>query len=125
MDGETELTGRIMSCALEVHRQLGPGLLESTYESALCIEMKAKGLAFSRQVAIPLRPRGELIAEHRLDLIVENTVVVDVKSVERLAPPHWAQISTYLRVAGLKVGLLLNFNSPTLRAGTRRVVLNA
>ena len=125
MDGETELAGRIMGCALEVHRQLGPGLLESTYESALCIEMKAKGLRYARQVSIPLHYRGELIAEHRLDLIVEGTIVVEIKSVERLVPLHWAQVLTYLRVASLKVGLLVNFNSPTLRAGTRRVVLNA
>ena len=125
MDGNTELTRRIIGCALEVHRQLGPGLLENVYESALCIEMNAQGLAFARQVGVPLYYRGELVSEHRPDLIVENEVVVEVKSVENLAPLHWAQVLTYLRVTGLQVGLLLNFNSPTLRAGTRRVVLNA
>ena len=125
MDGNTELTRRIIGCALEVHRQLGPGLLENVYESALCIEMNAQGLAFARQVGVPLYYRGELVSEHRPDLIVENEVVVEVKSVENLAPLHRAQVLTYLRVTGLQVGLLLNFNSPTLRAGTRRVVLNA
>jgi GxxExxY protein len=104
---------------------LGPGLLENVYESALCIELKVNRLAFTRQVGIPLYYRGELIAEHRPDLIVEGQVIVEVKSVERLAPIHWAQVLTYLRATGLHVGLLLNFNSPTLRAGTRRVVLNA
>ena len=125
MDGNTELTERIIGCALEVHRRLGPGLLENVYESALCIELKVNRLAFTRQVGIPLYYRGELIAEHRPDLIVEGEVIVEVKSVERLAPIYWAQVLTYLRVTGLHVGLLLNFNSPTLRAGTRRIVLDA
>ena len=125
MDGETELTRRIIGCAVEVHRRLGPGLLENVYESALCIELRTQGLSYERQIGIPLYYRGELISEHRPDLVVEKEVVVEVKSVERLSPLHWAQVLTYLRVTGLKVGLLLNFNSPTLRAGTRRIVLNA
>lgn len=125
MDGNTELTQRIIGCALEVHRRLGPGLLENVYESALCIEMRIQGLSFTRQVGIPLYYRGELISEHRPDLVVENEVIVEVKSVERLTPLCWAQVLTYLRVTGLHVGLLLNFNSPTLRAGTRRIVMNA
>lgn len=125
MDGETELTKAIIGCGVEVHRRLGPGLLENVYESALCIELRTQGLEFSRQVGIPLYYRGELISEHRPDLIVENKVIVEVKSVERLAPLHWAQVLTYLRVTGLHVGLLMNFNSPTLRAGMRRIVLNA
>jgi GxxExxY protein len=125
MDGDTETTDRILRCALEVHRAIGPGLLESVYESALCIELRASNIVFARQIGIPLFYKGELISEHRPDLIVENKVVVEVKSVERLAPIHWAQLLTYLRVASLNVGLLLNFNSPTLKAGTRRVVLKA
>lgn len=125
MDGETELTRRIIGCAVEVHRRLGPGLLENVYEFAMSIELKTQGLGFERQVGIPLYYRGELISEHRLDLIVEKKVVVEIKSVERLAPLHWAQVLTYLRVTKLQVALLLNFNSPTLRAGTRRIVLNA
>ena len=125
MDGETELTRRIIGCAVEVHRRLGPGLLEGVYESALCIELRTQGVSYSRQVGIPVYYRGELISEHRPDLIVENEAIVEVKSVERLAPIHWAQLLSYLRITGLHVGLLLNFNSPTLRSGTRRVVLNA
>jgi len=82
-------------------------------------------LNYERQIGIPLYYRDELISEHRPDLIVEKEVIVEVKSVERLSPLHWAQVLTYLRVSGLRVGLLLNFNSPTLRAGTRRIVLNA
>ena len=91
----------------------------------MCIELRTQGLTFTRQIGIPLYYRGELISEHRPDLVVENQIIVEVKSVERLAPLHWAQVLTYLRVSGLRVGLLLNFNSPTLRAGMRRVVLNA
>ena len=97
MDGETELTRRIIGCGLEVHRRLGPGLLENVYESALCIEMRAQGLSYERQVGIPLYYRGELISEHRPDLIVEKEVIVEVKSVERFSPLHWAQVLTYLR----------------------------
>jgi GxxExxY protein len=125
MEGNTETTERILRCALEVHRCLGPGLFETTYETALCIEMAASGVRFERQVRVPLFYRGELIAEHRIDLVVEDEVVVEIKSVERLAPIHWAQVLTYLRVKSLKVGLILNFNSPTMREGIRRVVLNA
>jgi GxxExxY protein len=125
MDGDTETTDRILRCALEVHRVLGPGLLENVYESALCIELKANNIGFVRQLGVPLFYKGELISEHRPDLIVENKVVVEVKSVEQLAPIHWAQVLTYLKVTSLNVGLLLNFNSPTLKAGTRRVVLGA
>lgn len=104
MDGETELTGRIMACAVEVHRRLGPGLLESTYESALCIEMKAKGLTYARQVRIPLHYRGELIAEHRLDLIVEGTIVVEITSVERLAErrPTYRSASAILIISRVR-----------------------
>ena len=118
MDGNTELTERISGCALEVHRRLGPGLLENVYESALCIELKFNRLAFTRQVGMPLYYRGELIAEHQPDLVVEGQVIVEVKSVERLAPIHWAQVLTYLRATGLHVGLLLN--STVLHFGPRR-----
>lgn len=125
MDGNTATSERIIGCAIEVHKRLGPGLLESVYESALCIEFKEQGLAFKRQVGIPLYYRGELISEHRPDLIVNDEVIVEIKSVEQLAPIHMAQMLTYLRVAALHVGLILNFNSETMKKGTRRVVLNA
>ena len=125
MDGNTLTTDRIIRCAVEVHRHLGPGLLETTYERALAIELAANRIAFEQQVRVPVFYRDELIAEHRIDLIVEDEVIVEIKSVERLAPIHWAQVLAYLRVRSLKVGLLLNFNSPTIQAGTRRVVLNA
>ena len=125
LDGNTDLTDRILGCAINVHRQLGPGLLESVYESALSIELRYRGIPFKRQVGFPLYYRGELISEHRPDLIVEETVIVEVKTVERFAPIHTAQMLTYLRVTSLQLGLLLNFNSETMKAGIRRVVLKA
>ena len=125
MDGNSATTERIIGCAIEVHRHLGPGLLESVYESALCIELRARSLPFKRQVGLPLYYKGELISEHRPDLIVDDEVIVEIKSVDRLAPIHTAQMLTYLRVTSLRVGLILNFNSQTMKDGTRRVVLNA
>ena len=125
MDGDTDITDRIIGCAIEVHKHLGPGLLESVYESALCVEFNVRLLPFRRQIGIPLYYKGELISEHRPDLIVANQVIVEIKSVDRLAPIHVAQMLTYLRVASLRVGLILNFNDLTMTQGTRRVVLNA
>ena len=125
MDGDTNTTDRIIRCAIEVHRHLGPGLLESVYEAALCIELQSDALPFKRQPGIPLVYKGQLISEHRPDLIVNDSVIVEIKSVDRLAPIHVAQLLTYLRVASLRVGLILNFNSQTMKEGTRRVVLNA
>jgi GxxExxY protein len=113
----------IIGCAIEVHRHLGPGLLESIYESALCIELREAGLQFQRQVALPLWYKGELLGEHRPDLIIGEQVVVEVKSIERLAPVHTAQMLTYLRVAKLRMGLILNFNSEVLHSGIKKVFL--
>jgi len=117
------VTEEIIGCAIEVHKQLGPGLLESVYESAMCIELTAAGLRFARQVGIPLYYKGTLISEHRPDLVVAERVIVEIKSVERFDPIHTAQMLTYLRVTGLKTGLVLNFNSALLKHGVRRVLL--
>jgi len=118
-----DITERIIGCAIEVHRHLGPGLLESVYENSLCIEMSAANLAFKRQVAVPLYYKGELVSEHRPDLVVEDAVIVEIKSIERLDKIHTAQMLTYLRVAGLRTGLILNFNTWAWRDGLRRVLL--
>jgi GxxExxY protein len=118
-----KLTERIIGCAIEVHRQLSPGLLESIYESALCVELEWEKLRFQRQVALPVEYRGRPLGEHRLDLIVEEMVVVELKSVERFEPVLEAQLLTYLRLAKLRVGLLINFNSRLLRDGVKRYVL--
>jgi GxxExxY protein len=118
-----ELTERIIGCAIEVHRQLGPGLLEATYESALCIELEDAGLKYQRQLIVPVVYKGRMVGEYRLDLIVEDAVVVEIKSVERFDPVFEAQVLTYLRVTGKKVGLLMNFNSRMLRQGIKRFSL--
>ena len=125
LDGNTELTERIIGCAIEVHRELGPGLPEAVCETALCIELESRGLPFKRQVGVPVHYKGQLISEHRPDLIVADEIVVEVKSIERIAEVHVAQVRTYLRLTSLHVGLIMNFNSATMRAGIRRVVLNA
>jgi len=118
-----DITDQIIGCAIEVHRHLGPGLLESVYESALCLELKSVGLPFTRQVGVPVYYKGELIAEHRPDLVVKEEVVVEIKSVEHFNPVFLAQMLTYLRITGLHVGLILNFNRPVMTDGVRRVSL--
>ena len=123
MIGKDPLTEKIIGCAMAVHRELGPGLLESTYEEAMCIEMADAGLKFQRQVIFPVKYKGRNIGEYRLDLIVEDVVVLELKSVERFDLIFEAQILTYLRVAGKRVGLLINFNSALLRNGIKRYVL--
>jgi GxxExxY protein len=117
------LTERIIGCAIEVHRVLGPGLLEATYEAALAIEMTDAALSFQQQLVVPVSYKNRLIGEHRIDFLVENAVVVELKSVERFDPLFEAQVLTYLRVTGKKRGLLLNFNSRLLKDGVRRFVL--
>ena len=121
--GMDKLTERIIGCAIEVHRQLGPGLLESIYESALCVELEFEKIQFQRQVALPIEYQGRPLGEHRLDLIVEEKVVVELKSVERFDPVFEAQLLTYLKLAKLRVGLLIKFNSRLLPDGVKRFVL--
>ena len=117
------LTERIIGCAIEVHRVLGPGLLEAIYEAALAMEFEAEGLRFQRQLVIPVYYKQRPIGEHRLDLLVEDAVIVELKSVERFDPLFEAQVLTYLRLSGKRRGLLLNFNSRLLKDGIRRFVL--
>ena len=97
-----QLSESIIGCGIEVHRHLGPGLLEGIYESGLCIELRRAHLEYQRQVSLPLFYKGELLGEHRPDLIVGRQIVVEAKSIERLAPIHTAQMLTYLRIAGLR-----------------------
>jgi len=123
METRDPLTERILGCAIEVHRTLGPGLLESTYEEAMCIELEEAGLDFIRQSSIPLFYKGRPIGEYRLDLVVENKVVVEIKAVSRLDPIFEAQVLTYLKVTGKRVGLLINFHSSLLKQGVKRFVL--
>ena len=117
------LTERIIGCAIAVHRELGPGLLETTYEQALCIELEEAGLSCGRQVSVPITYKGRKIGGYRLDLLVEDVVVVEVKSVERLQPLFEAQLLAYLRAANKRVGLVLNFNTRLLKDGIKRLIL--
>ena len=120
-----ELTKKIIGAAIEVHRTLGPGLLESAYEECLCRELTVRGVPFARQVALPVEFKGlRLDCGYRLDLLVEKKVVVEIKAVESLLPIHEAQLLTYLKLGGWKVGLLINFNVPILMNGIRRRVLH-
>ena len=116
-----DITEQIIGCAIEVHRHLGPGLLESVYESAMCVELETAGLPFARQIGVPVYYKGELIAEHRPDLVVKDEVVVEIKSVEQFNPVFVAQMLTYLQITGLRVGLILNFNRPVMKDGIKRV----
>ena len=123
MDHDTVLTERIIGSAIEVHRALGPGLLEGTYQKALCAEFVHRGLVFESERRVPLRYRNCCIGEYRIDLIVEDRVVVEVKSVLHWEPVFESQVLTYLRITGIRVGLLMNFNKPVLKAGIKRFVL--
>jgi GxxExxY protein len=121
---EEALTGRVIGAAIEVHRQLGPGLLESAYEECLCHELHLNGLSFQRQAAFPVLYKSiRLDCGYRADLIVEGKVVVELKAIDALTDLHKAQLLTYLRISGLRVGLLLNFNSVVLKDNMVRLVL--
>jgi GxxExxY protein len=111
-----------IGACVEVHRNLGPGLLETAYEECLCLELESRGIRFVRQQAMPVFYRGSPVdCGYRLDLIVENALVVELKAVERLLPIHEAQLLTYLKLSGYEVGLLINFNVPILTRGIRRL----
>ena len=117
------LTEQIIGCAIEVHRHLGPGLLEATYEEALCVKFGERGVRYQRQVGVTLFYKGHLIGEHRPDLVVNERVVVEIKSVERLIAVHQAQVQMYMRILRLPVGLLINCNTAAVRAGIRRIAI--
>ena len=119
-----QLTGRIIGAAIEVHKTLGPGLLESAYEECLCRELDLQGLHYTRQEPLPIEYKGvKLDCGYRIDVLVEDVVIVELKSVEALEPIYEAQLLTYLKLTGRKVGLLINFNVPVLRDGIKRMIL--
>jgi GxxExxY protein len=118
------LTERLIGLAIGVHRLLGPGLLESAYEECLCFELREAGIPFSRQLPLPIVYKTiRLDCGYRLDIVLERDVILEIKAVEKLMPIHEAQILTYLRLSGIKTGLLINFNSVVLKDGLRRFVL--
>lgn len=122
---ESDLTEQIIGSAIAVHKALGPGLMESAYEQCLCHEMNCSGLQFRRQVRMPVEYRGvKLDCGYRIDLMVADRVIIEIKSVRTVLPVHKAQLLTYLRLSGKQVGLILNFNVTTLRDGIVRKVLS-
>lgn len=112
----------VIGAAIAVHRELGPGFLESVYEEALCVELAARGIEYARQVPVSILYRGHRVGDARLDLLVCSVLVVELKAVETLLPVHQAQTISYLRATGYRLGLLINFNVPTLSVGIKRIV---
>ena len=120
-----QITDEIIGAAIEVHRAVGPGLLESSYEMCLCRELSIRGLRFERQVAIPVEYKGvKLDCGYRADIVVDGSVLVEIKAVDSLFSIHEAQLLSYLKLGGWKIGLLINFNVELLKHGIRRRVLN-
>ena len=120
---ENDITRKIIGAAIEVHKKLGPGLLESAYEECLCCEMQLRGIEFKRQVPLPLNYKGVVLdCSYRLDLLVEDKVIVELKSIEGLEPIHEAQMLTYLKLRNAWLGLIINFNVIMLKDGVRRLV---
>jgi GxxExxY protein len=119
-----ELSNRVIGCAIEVHRELGPGLLESTYEQCLAHELNLKGISFRLQHPLPVEYKAiRLDCGYRVDVMVEETLILELKSVEEIKAIHEAQLLTYMKLAGVKTGLLINFNVPKLKTGIKRYVL--
>ncbi len=122
---ENELSFKVIGIALELHKSIGPGLLESAYENALAYDLRESGLSVQQQVPMPfIYKEVKMDIGYRLDLLVENKIIIEIKSVENLAPVHYAQLLTYLKLSDLKLGLLMNFNSRLLKEGIHRIVNN-
>ncbi|MDP3876562.1 MAG: GxxExxY protein [Methylobacter sp.] len=120
---ENNITNEIIGAAIEVHRELGPGLMESIYEECLSIELTSRNVYFEQQKIIPVLYKKQVIKSNfRLDLLVENKVIVELKAVENLLPIHTAQLLTYLKLTECRIGLLINFNVPVLKNGIKRIV---
>jgi GxxExxY protein len=117
-----ELTSKVINAAIEVHKSLGPGLLESAYEECLCREFDLREIRYERQKDLPVQYKGiTLNCGYRLDMVVEGKLILELKACSALEPIHEAQLLTYLKLAGFKIGLLINFNVPVLRMGIRRI----
>ena len=121
---EKDLTERIIGAAIEFHKQLGPGLLESVYQICLARELSICGISFEQEKSIPVKYKGvQLDCGYRLDFLVDNKVILELKTVDELTNSHKAQLLTYLRITGCKVGLLINYNAPVLKDGIKRLIL--
>jgi len=114
----------VIGAAIEVHRTLGPGFLESVYEEALCFELSKRAIDIERQVEVPIKHKGHAVGKGRLDILVEKKLIVELKTVENFVPMHQAQVISYLKVSGLQLGLLVNFKVPVLKQGIKRIILS-
>jgi GxxExxY protein len=112
----------VIGAAIEVHRTLGPGYLESVYESALAVELERRGITYQRQHPFSLNYRGQNVGQGRIDLLVERTIIIELKTVDQIAPIHRAQVISYLKALDCQLGLLINFNVPVLKDGIQRIV---
>ena len=119
-----ELAYKVIGAAIEVHRVLGPGFLESVYEEALCVELELRGIPYSRQHLVRVNYKDRAVGEARLDLLVNGELVLEIKAVNKLAPIHSAQAISYLKATGHQLGLLINFNVPFLKDAIKRIVLS-
>ncbi len=118
------LRGKVIGFGIEVHRHLGPGLLESAYEECLAHELKTAGIRFARQKELPVQYKGILLdCAYRIDVLVEGSLIIELKAVDKLLPIHEAQLLTYMKLSGVRKGLLMNFNVPVLKDGVKRFVL--
>lgn len=124
LENRDDLTGAVISAAIEVHRILGAGFLESVYESALAVELRSRNISFKRQQQFPVMYKGYSVGENILDFLIENTLVVELKAVTTLTPLHEAQVLSYLKATNCNLALLINFNVPLLKNGIRRIVLD-
>jgi GxxExxY protein len=118
-----KITDKVIGCAIEVHRCLGAGLLESIYENAFCYEFKINSIGYKKQVGIPIMYKGISLGDYRLDLLVEDEIIIELKAVDRMEKLFEAQLLTYLKLTGKKLGLLINFNVPVLKDGIKRIIL--
>ena len=119
------LAHAVIGAAIEVHRHLGPGFLEAVYEEALCVELSSRQIPFVRQAPVAVRYKGHAVGESRLDVLVANALVVELKAVEAIVPVHVAQVMSYLKATGHRLGLLINFNVPFLKSGIKRIILSS
>ena len=122
--GIDQLAHQVIGAAIEVHKALGPGFLESVYEEALCIELGLRQLPFERQKIMTVAYKGYAVGEGRLDLLVDERLVIELKAVETILPIHTAQVLSYLKATGNHIGLLINFNVPVLKQGVKRIILS-
>jgi GxxExxY protein len=118
-----QMAHEVIGAAIEVHRILGPGFLESVYEEALCVELKLRGIPFERQLAVGVQYKGEKVGDGRMDILVNDELIVELKTVDILAPIHVAQTLSYLKATGHSLALLINFNVSVLKDGIKRVIL--